>query len=550
MMVKKVSTGVDGLDSILNGGYLKSKPTLLKGGPGSGKTVFTLLFAHAQIEAGEQVIFITCDEKPEQIISHMDGFGLKGSKHTAEGKLLFLDFTQEFSDEVIGEFDLSAILLRIKQAKEQFNAQTLIIDSLQAMLLGLANYDPKIELLHLFTWTRNEKLTVLTTIAGDLGPMDTALYEEYIVDCAIELTQQLKNNLMTRYLRVVKLRGSAHGTNKYPFSIIQSGISLLPITDSVFKTLLKNKYLSTGNHDMDRMLGNKGYQLGSLIMFSGRSGTGKTIFVATLAQTALLKKKKVLFISFEESPSDLVQHLESVGIDFKPFIENKMLSINSRRSIEMGMEDHIISIIELIKKGKFELVILDPITSLLDLGDVMDLKMMFIRFTTELKSSNTTIIFTELLTDTHQEISCLGLSSLTDTWIRLRRMETDGEFNRLIYISKSRGSNTSNQLKEFLITNEGIKIEDPYIGEGEMVFGSKKAMMILQEKNRLQQYTEEISQLDLAIKAIEEELATQNAIHNTEYINKKNALWRQREELRYKEKQARERELVNKQRRD
>lgn len=454
------------------------------------------------------------------------------------------------SDEVIGEFDLNAILLRIEQAKDMNKANTLIIDSLQAILLGLVNYNPEIELLNLFSWARHEQLTVLCTVAADVRLFQTVLYEEYIVDCAIELSQQLKNNLMTRYLRVVKLRGSAHGTNQYPFSITSNNISLIPITETRLVDFNTNKYISTGIKDLDRMLGNKGYQIGSTLMLSGRSGTGKTIFAASLAKEALLNKKKVLLVTFEESPSDMIQHLQSAGIDLSPYIKNKKLMIDARRSTEMGLEDHIISLIDLANSGNFDFIVLDPISSLLDLGNTMDLKMLFIRFISNMRDRNTTLVFTELLPDYNKDYSNLGLSSLTDTWIRLRITETSGEFNRMLFVAKSRGTDTSNQLKEFLITSEGILIEEPYVGEGEMLFGSKKTEMMLNETERLHQNQEKIKHLDRELKALHEELEAQQLLRKAEFIIKENALLDKKQEIMNQGKQIRTLEKSSKQRRD
>ncbi|KTD23115.1 ATPase domain-containing protein [Legionella israelensis] len=226
MAIEKTTTGISGLDNILYGGYLKSKPTLIKGAAGTGKTLFTLFFAAAQIKEKGAVVYASCDEPPEQIIAYMDRFGLEGSKLQETGKLLILDFTPSLEDEISGEFNISAFLLRIEQAIKKTKANTLIIDSLQSLLLGLPHYDPHTELLSLYRWTRHKKLTTLTTIADIKTILSADLYEEYVVDCAIQLKQTIKNNLMTRYLRVIKFRGSAHGTNEYPFSIIDSCYAL------------------------------------------------------------------------------------------------------------------------------------------------------------------------------------------------------------------------------------------------------------------------------------------------------------------------------------
>lgn len=544
--IDKISTGISGFDKILRGGYLKGKPTLLKGSPGAGKTIFTLFFAYAQIQAKRNVVFVTCDEPPQQIISHMDEFGLEGSRLQAEDKLLILDFTPEFNDEIAGDFNLSALLLRIEQARKKINSEILIIDSLQSLLLGIPDYNPHLELLNLFQWSRQEKLTTLTTIADIQTIFDTELYEEYIVDCAIELKQKINNNLMTRYLRIIKLRGSGHGTNEYPFAIIHNGISLIPITETRLDMNKSMAYLSTGIKPLDEMLGNKGYQSGAPTMISGRSGTAKTLFAASFVESALKQGKKVLFISLEESPSNLIHHFKSINIDLMPFVEKDKLEINSRRSVEMGLEDHIISIIELDERKQFDVLVVDPISSLLDLGSEMEVKILFIRFISYMKSLNKTLLFTELLPDYAEEHSQLGLSSLTDTWIRLSHIENNGEFIRLIYIAKSRGTKTSNQLKEFIVTDNGIRIEEPYIGDKEMVFGSKKAASILEDEQQKKQHSREVQQLELEITALEEEMDAYQKMQEMTYQNKKNKLLLKKNKLLNQEKQLQARRDANK----
>ncbi|HAT8860261.1 TPA: circadian clock protein KaiC [Legionella pneumophila subsp. pneumophila] len=522
--INKTKTGIKGLDDVLNGGYLKNKPTLLKGSPGTGKTIFTLFFTYQQLKSKRKVIYVTCDESPEQIISHMDRFSLESKKFLQEGKLLILDFTPILTEEVAGEFNINALLLRIEQAQQKIKANTLIIDSLQSILLGIKNYDPNYELLRLFQWARKTNLTVLTTLAETQTIMQTDIYDEYVVDCAIELKQKIKNNLMTRYLRIIKYRGSAHGTNEYPFSITKNGISLLPVTNTKLDTTTSGEFLSTGIKSLDKMLGGKGYPIGAQAIITGRSGTAKTLFAASFAQSAARHGKKVLFISFEESPNDLIHHTKSINIDLMKYITKKKLHIHSRRSVEMGLEDHIISIIDLTEEKQFDVLVLDPLSSLLDLGNQTEVKRLFIRFVSYMKSRNKTLLFTELIPDYCEELSQLGLSSLTEIWIRLSNVQSNGEFNRLIYIAKARGIKTSNQIKEFYVRDKGIHIEDPYIGDKQMVFGSQKSACILREEQEQNQRQQEIQFIEREMQVLEEELYAQHKIQEISYLAKRNEL--------------------------
>ncbi|WP_419420141.1 circadian clock protein KaiC [Legionella sp. D16C41] len=550
MSIKKTSTGIIGLDKILQGGYIKGQSTLLKGSPGTGKTIFTLLFAYAQIKAGKNVIYITCDEKPEQILLHMDSFGLNGTQLQRKNKLIILDFTPTF-DEIVGEFDLNIVLLRIARAKQKFNSDVLILDSLHSLFLGLTHEDNfSVEILRLFQWIKQERLTFLATIAGHAEICKTDFYEEYIVDCIIELKQAITNNLMTRYLRVVKLRSSAHGTNEYPFSIVQNGISLLPITETKLDTYTSRQYLSTGIKDLDKMFGNKGYQVGSSIMISGKSGTAKSIFAAHFAYAAASQGQKVLLVSFEESPKDIISHMRSLNLDLAPLIKDKKLTILARRSVEMGLEDHIITLIELVDHHQASVLILDPISALLDLGTRMNVKNLFIRFIAHMTSLNKTLLFTELLPDDMKGYSELGLSSLTTTWLRLSQVANNGEFNRLLYIAKSRGIKTSNQIKEFIIDDTGLTIEAPYIGDGEMIFGSQKSAWILKDKQQDICRRQAIKQLDDELKALDNELAAQRKINELNYLAKKNKLLRKQKRLVNEQEQVKTQREANKVLRD
>ncbi|STX50400.1 DNA integration/recombination/inversion protein [Legionella busanensis] len=550
MSVKKVSTGIAGLDKILHGGYLADKPTLLKGNPGSGKTIFTLFFAHAQLAAGKKVLYVSCDEKPAEILVHMDNFNLQGTKFKAKNKLIILDFTPEL-DEVVGEFDLNVLLLRISQARKKAGADILIIDSLHSLFLGLT-HDNNLpaEILKLFQWASHEKLTLLTTMAGHIDICRTKFYEEYIVDCIIELKQKVTNNLMTRYLRVLKLRGSSHGTNEYPFAIVYSGISLIPITETRLETKITKKYLSTGIQGLDKMLGNKGYQKGSSIMISGKSGTAKSIFAALFAQSAALQGQKVLYVSFEESPADLVSHFSSINLHLKRFIKTKKLTIISKRSVEMGLEDHIISLVELANREQFDVLILDPISALLDLGSLADVKFLFIRFISYLAASNKTLLLTELIPEYAGEKSVLGLSSLTTTWLHLTQIASNAEFNRMLYIAKSRGLKTSNQIKEFVITDQGITIEDPYIHDKEMVFGSQKEACILKDKQAEFMRNQEIQYLTDELIALEETLKLQRKINELRSLTRKNAILHKKSNLLKENEQRKEHQNTNKMLRD
>jgi circadian clock protein KaiC len=529
---KKITTGLKGLDTVLNGGYPAVSPTLLKGGPGSGKTVFSLSFAHGQLQQENSVVIATCDESPKRLIGYMDSFGMAGTEHLASGKLTILDFRPNLHETVVGEYDLSPILLRISHAIESSNAQVLVIDSLQNLLLGLGVSEPRMEVLELFDWIRDKGIATLVTMSASEDNRQSGVLEEYAVDCVIHLSQKIDNLLMTRYLRVLKMRGSAHGSNSYPFSLNHSGVSLLPITATRLDEAKQSNRYSSGIPRIDEMLGGEGYFKGTSLMISGRSGSGKTILASTLLNHVLVGGGKAIYVSFEESQRDLIRNLQSVGIDLSRYNDTGQLLLHSGRAIEMGLEDHLISIIDLVDKESPELLVLDPVSGLMDMGSSRMVKMLMIRFITHIKEMGSTLVLTELLPDASDDYSDLAISSLVDTWFKLRQVESNGELNRMINVVKSRGSNTSNQVKEFSIGEKGIKVEDPYIGEGEVVVGSARITRIQQEQEEADRKRYELEQVEHALSTLQAAYLSKQQILEADFESEKREMLRNIDELK------------------
>ncbi len=528
----KISSGLKGLDTILNGGYPAASPTLIKGGPGTGKTVFSLGFAHAQLQQGGSAVIATCDESPERLVGYMDKFGMQGSAHLASGKLLILDFRPNLDETVVGEYDLSPILLRISYAIEKSNAEILVIDSLQNLMMGLGVTEPRKEILELFDWVREKGVTTLVTMSAAQDGLQPSLLEEYAVDCVIHLSQNLNNQLMTRYLRVLKMRGSAHGSNSYPFSLNHSGVSLLPITATRLDHRMMTDRVSTGIPRIDNMLGGEGYFKGASLMISGRSGSGKTIFANTMAHQVLQQGAKAIYVTFEESESDMIRNLQSVGIDLTEYCDSGQLVIHSGRAIEMGLEDHLITIIDLVDKTSPELLVLDPVSALIDMGSSQMVKMLMIRFISYIRELGSSLLLTELLPDASDDYSELAISSLVDTWFRLRQVESNGELNRLINVVKSRGSKTSNQVKEFTIGEKGIVIEDPYIGEGNLVVGSAKMSRVKQDQEEAERKRFELEQVEQALSRLQTAYESKQRVLGAEFESEKQELMRRLDELK------------------
>ncbi|MCG8053932.1 MAG: AAA family ATPase, partial [Candidatus Thiodiazotropha endolucinida] len=362
--------------------------------------------------------------------------------------------------------------------------------------------------------------------------LQQSLLEEYAVDCVIHLEQVLTNQLMTRYLRVVKLRGSAHGSNSYPFSLTQNGVSLLPITSTRLDSDQRLQRASTGISRIDNMLGGEGYFKGSSLMISGRSGSGKTILASTLMYQVLQQGEKAVMVSFEESESDLKRNLKSVGLDLSDYLSKKQLVIHSGRAIELGLEDHLINTIDLVEKESPALLVLDPVSALIDMGSSQMVKMLMIRFISYVKAQGTTLVLTELLPDRSEDYSDLAISSLVDTWFRLRQIESNGELNRLVNVVKSRGSKTSNQVKEFTIGDQGIALEDPYIGDGELVVGSAKITRIKQEQEEVERKRYELQQIEQTLSTLQAAYESRQTVLGAEFENEKRELMRKIDELK------------------
>jgi circadian clock protein KaiC len=545
-MNNKITSGLKGLDTILNGGYPVASPTLLKGGPGTGKTVFSLSFAHAEVQQGRAVVIVTCDESPQRLVGYMDDFGMSGSKHLKEGRLLLRDFRPNLSEMVVGEYDLSPILLRISNAIETSGAKVLVIDSLQNLLIGIGKIEPRHELLELFDWIRNKGVTTLVTTSGPETVGQHSLLEEYAVDCVIHLSQKMEHNLMTRYLRVLKMRGSSHGSNNYPFSLTDKGVSLLPITATRLDREMQMVRVSTGIESIDDMLGGEGYTKGASLMISGRAGSGKTILAASMISQVLEQGGKAIYVSFEESEGELESNLKSVDLKLEQYVDSGQLTIHSRRAIEKGLEDHLISIIDLVEQVSPEMLVLDPVSALVDMGTSKQVKMLMIRFVFYIKSMGTTLVLNELLPDTSEDFSDLAISSLVDTWIRLRQVESNGELNRLINVVKSRGSKTSNQVKEFNITDEGIRVEEPYIGGGELVVGSAKVARMEQDREEADRKRHQMEDLERTLANLEASFESKQKVLGAEFEAEKRELARRMEELRRQAEQTAERSVTMK----
>jgi circadian clock protein KaiC len=462
--LKKCPTGIQGLDEITLGGIPKGRPTLVTGAAGSGKTLIALEFlVKGSTIYDEPGVFMAFEETSEELTTNVTslGFDLDG---LIKQKKLAVDYVYIERSEIeeTGEYDLEGLFIRLGYAIDSVKAKRVVLDTLEVLFASLPNEGVlRAELRRLFRWLKQKGVTAIVT--GERGVSTITRYglEEYVADCVILLDHRVTDQISTRRLRVVKYRGSYHGTNEYPFLIDKDGISILPITSLGLTADALTGRISTGIPRLDAMFEDKGYYKGSSILVSGTAGTGKSTMAAQFAQGVCKRGERVLYMAFEESPQQIVRNMRSAGINLEPYMKNKSLLIHSERPTFFGLEMHLLQMTKLVDELKPHVVIMDPVTNLISVGLQLDVKSMLTRFVDFLKARQVTSLFTSLTSPGGSlEQSEAGVSSLMDTWIVLKDIEDEVERNRGLTIVKSRGMAHSNQFRRFKLSDKGLMLED------------------------------------------------------------------------------------------
>lgn len=449
--MQRLPTGIPGLDHLLNGGYPAGRVSLIRGASGSGKSLCALMLASAQPGGA---IYGTFDEAPERLQGYLSNWRTESDVH-------FLDFRAE--DDLVNEsfsgVELGGLLVRIEHALALHDTRVVILDAFDSVATTFGNTETiRRSMTAVFNWARNNDVTLLVTGGVDADYRSATGLMDYLADCVIEIGQAIEGNLMTRTLRVIKLRGAGHGTNVYPFLIDEHGIWLLPITDTALTAPALRERQSTGIPELDEALGGTGVWSGSTVLISGTSGTGKTIIAAHMAETFCKAGKKTLFLSFEESPQQLLRDVASVGISLSSAMEEGRLFLEARRAVERGVEEHLIWLFHETHRRGVDTVIIDPISALSDVASARSFKNLVLRVAHQLKSEGLTLVLLELIGDDGSGQSSLNMSSLIDTWIRLERVRRDNHFHRTLHVHKSRGSSTSSEVMDFEITARGLTL--------------------------------------------------------------------------------------------
>jgi circadian clock protein KaiC len=490
----KTQTGIDGLDEITQGGLPKGRPTLLCGTTGCGKTLMAVQFIYKGImDYEEPGVIMTFEENIDDLAKNVKSLGVD-LKKLIKDNMLRVDHVKVDRAEIeeTGEYDLEGLFIRLEHAIDTIGAKRVVLDTLESLFSGFDNAAVlRSEIRRLFNWLKAKGVT--TIITGERGEafLTRQGLEEYVSDCVVLLDFRVIDQISTRRLRIVKYRGSTHGTNEYPFLIDENGISVLPITSLRLEHQVSGKIVSTGIEGLNRMFNRGGFYQGSSILISGTAGTAKTTLASYFVQETCKNKGKVLYFAFEESPNQLIRNMQSVGIGLRPFIDNGLLQIHSSRPTLHGLEMHLLTLNKLIHQFKPQCVIIDPISNLISVGSISEVRAMLVRLIDLLKLNNITALFTSL---TQQNVSSTNelteesVSSLVDTWITVRDVEGNNERNRGLYILKARGMGHSNQVREFIITDEGIKLLDFELGPEGVLTGSERKvhrLNISAEKDRL-----------------------------------------------------------------
>ena len=482
----KCLTGIQGLDEITGGGLPRGRPTLVCGGAGCGKTLFATEFlVRGAAQFGEPGVFMAFEETDAELKANVAslGFDLAG---LVRRKKIALEHVYIERSEIheTGEYDLEALFVRLNHAIDSIGAKRVVLDTLEALFAGLPNEAIlRAELRRLFRWLKEKGVTAVITAERGREQLTRHGLEEYVSDCVILLDHRVVEQIATRHLRVVKYRGAFHGTNEFPFHIGDDGLRVLPITSLGLNHKVSNERISTGIPRLDAMLSGRGFFRGSSILLTGTAGTGKTSVGASFAQAAARRGERVLFFSFEESPNQIIRNMRSIGLRLAPLVQQGLLRFHSARPTLYGLEMHLATMFKEIAAFQPQVVIVDPITSLLVAGTDYETKGMVTRLIDFLKGGQVTSLFTSLTHGVHAlQQSEMAMSSLMDAWLLLQDFEGNGERNRVLYVLKARGMAHSNQVREFLISNRGIDLVDAYIGPSGVLTGAARVAQTAREK--------------------------------------------------------------------
>jgi circadian clock protein KaiC len=520
--VRKCPTGILGLDQITKGGLPRGRTTLVCGSAGCGKTLFGMQFLVNGIQQyGEPGVFVAFEETAEDLTQNVASLGFDLQTLIDEGKLAVDHVRVERSEiEESGEYNLEGLFLRLDMAFRSVKAKRLVIDTLETLFGGLDNYAVlRSELRRLFSWLKERGVTAIITAERGDGALTRHGLEEYVSDCVILLDHRVNDQISTRRLRIVKYRGSTHGTNEYPFLLDSSGMTVMPVTASGLNHAVSDERVSSGVPRLDTMLGGQGYYRGSTVLVSGTAGAGKSSLCAHFVDAACSRGERCLYFSFEESPAQIKRNMQSISLDLARHERRGLLHFFSSRPTAQGLESHLAMMYMLIERYQPQEVVVDPIGNLTSVSSLGEARVMVVRLIDYLKTRGVTALITSLTGGEalSEESTDMAVSSIVDTWLLVQSIENSGERNRGMYVLKSRGMPHSNQIREFLITSHGVDLVDVYIGPSGVLTGSARVQQEARERAEILVRSQELQKQRRQIEAKRRMLESQIAALRAEF---------------------------------
>ncbi len=523
-MLKKAPSGIPGFDEVAAGGLPRGRTSLVCGAAGCGKTLFGMQFLVAGIEQHDEPgVFMAFEETENDLVENVASLGFDLSSLVDANKL-YMDYVRVERSEIEenGEYNLDGLFLRLNLAIQSVGAKRVVIDTLETLFGGLDNYAIlRSELRRLFRWLKDQGVTAVITAERGDGTLTRHGLEEYVSDCVILLDHRVHDQVSTRRLRVVKYRGSSHGTNEYPFLIDEDGITVMPITSAGLQHGVSAERISSGIEQLDVMLGGDGYYSGSTVLVSGTAGAGKSSAAAHFVDAACRRGERCLYFSFEESPAQIERNMASIGVHLAEHVAAGVLRFETARPTAHGLETHLAMMHKALRDFAPDVVVVDPVSNLGGAGGDDGAHLLLVRLVDYLKAGGVTLLMTSLTGGgAAEEATAIGISSIVDTWLLLKSVETNGERNRLLYVLKSRGMAHSNQVREFVITSHGIDLVEVYAGPEGVLTGSARVQQEHREREAALQRRREVDRLERELErkraALEQQVAALRAQFDAE----------------------------------
>lgn len=468
--IRKLNTGISGLDLITYGGLPEGRTTLVSGSAGSGKTILAAQFLTEGIRGSDEAgVFVTFEESPEDIRQNIASLGWTVRQWEAEDKWRFVDVSPHVEDEalIVGDYDLGALLARIEYAVNSIGATRVSLDSLSAVFSRFEDHTViRSELLRIATALKRMGVTAVITAERDTeyGDITNHKMQEFVADNVIVLRNVLEAEKRRRTIEVLKFRGTSHQKGEHPFTIIpDEGIVVIPLSAIQLKQRSSNTRVTSGNPVLDEMCGG-GFFRDSIILVSGATGAGKTLMVTEFVAGGIKAGERCLLLAFEESREQLFRNAKGWGIDFETMEREEQLKVVCNYPEVASLEDWLIEIKNIITEFKPNRIAVDSLSALERVSTIRGFREFVISLTSFIKHEEVLGIFTNTtptltggtsITEAH-------ISTLTDSIVLLRYVEIYGEMRRGLTVLKMRGSQHDKNIREFTIDEKGMHIGDQF----------------------------------------------------------------------------------------